>query len=162
MNEHIPHKQAASSSELVKILFELGADDRENGIDAETLWAVPLEGGLYRIDNSPFYAYGVSLGDIVRAEPANGFLAFREVHSRSGHSTYRVWIEPASGIGRSEFDTCLRELERLGCSSELAREHWFAIDVPSTCNISAVYTILEDGEQRGLWWFEEAHCGHAP
>ena len=60
----------------VKICFPLEPD--EDGwppVTAETLWAVELGGGLFRLDNIPFYARGVSDGDTVSAIRKMGFLS---------------------------------------------------------------------------------------
>ena len=47
---------------MVKVLLQ-------DGKDVETLWAVPVGENLYRLDNSPFFAYRVSWEDVVHAEP---------------------------------------------------------------------------------------------
>ncbi len=40
--------------------------------DVETLWASPLGNDLYRLENSPWYAYGVSWQDVVEAHSPEG------------------------------------------------------------------------------------------
>jgi hypothetical protein len=82
----------AGSSEFVKISFPLSEEDQVGSLKSEGLWAVPLGDGRYRVQNIPFFLYGVSLEDIVSAEQVDGFLTFREVVSSSGHSTYRVFL----------------------------------------------------------------------
>jgi len=42
------------------------SDDSGN---VETLWADPLGKDLYRLDNTPWYAYRVSCGDVIEARP---------------------------------------------------------------------------------------------
>jgi len=71
---------------MVKIRFR-GPDPG----DVETLWAVPVSGGFYRLDNSPFFAYGVSSQDIVEAQPGQDeFLEFVRCIKKSGNRTVRV------------------------------------------------------------------------
>lgn len=42
----------------------------------ETPWAIALGAGLYRLDNIPFFAYGVSADDVREAAPEDdGHLA---------------------------------------------------------------------------------------
>jgi Domain of unknown function (DUF4265) len=48
-----------------KVLFRLVKQDGTSNV--ETLWAFDLGDDLYRLDNSPFYAYSVSAGDVVLA-----------------------------------------------------------------------------------------------
>ena len=35
-----------------------------------------------------------------------------------------------------------------------------AVDVPPKADIYEVYSLLEAGEQNGVWEFDEGHCGH--
>ncbi len=43
----------------VKIVFELQQDeDGYPPVTRESLWATPTDGGLYRLDNIPFFAHG--------------------------------------------------------------------------------------------------------
>jgi hypothetical protein len=93
MDEEHSTPWSAGTSELTKIRFALPDEDQAAGVEAENLWAAVLEGSRYRIDNIPFYVYGVSLDDVVRAEEIGGRLVFREVISRGGHSTYRVLVK---------------------------------------------------------------------
>jgi hypothetical protein len=43
--------------------------------DIETLWADPLGGDLYALDNLPWYAYGVSVEDVVEATPGRSTIS---------------------------------------------------------------------------------------
>jgi hypothetical protein len=59
--------------------------------EVETLWAFDLGGGQYRLDNLPWYAYRVSLGDVVEARPdETGQLQVLRVVSKSGNRTLRL------------------------------------------------------------------------
>ncbi len=42
------------------------------------------------LENSPFYAYGVSAGDRLAVDEIDGRLVFSRVLERGGHSTYRM------------------------------------------------------------------------
>lgn len=148
-------------SELVKINFKLSAEDRAKGVEAENLWAENLGNGQYRIDSIPFYVYGITYGDIIDAGSEDGRLVFRAVVKRSGHSNYRVLVNDQRGFESEGFKTLWRQLERLGCSSEVAKKRWIAVDVPPSSDILAAYRILEAGEESGVWSFDEGYCGHA-
>ena len=77
-----------------KVLFRVPESD--GSANVETLWAYDLGGDHYKLDNSPFYAYGVSWGDTVFAphDDAEGFPTFHSVVSKSGHRTLRVHFDP--------------------------------------------------------------------
>jgi hypothetical protein len=67
---HRPMNNDQSTSNLVKVAFELVASDW-HGCPGEKMWAKPLVGlpGLIsaKLENSPFYVKGVSYLDVVRA-----------------------------------------------------------------------------------------------
>lgn len=139
----------------VKVVFEL---DGEAGASSEVMHAVPSSGGLYILDNSPFYAYGISCGDSFRAQNRRGQIHFLEVVFRGGHSTYRVKLP----IGATHEDFMQRwgELQRLGCSFEGTGNNGrrlYAVDVPPEADVVAVYNYLQKNEDSGFWEFEEAH-----
>src|SRR5688500_12587671 len=72
----------------VKVLLR----DDEN---VETVWAQPIGPDQYRLDNSPFWAYGVSWRDVVEAHPdEDGMLTFVRVVQKSGHRTLRLILKP--------------------------------------------------------------------
>ena len=122
------------------------------GADLEALWATPLGNGLYRIDNIPFSAYGLHLGDEVLAEAGQAGLRMVEVARRGGHSTYRVLAWPGSAL--DQIEERLGVIESLGCGVERATLRWVALDVPPTTDRSAVVALLEDGWRDGVWRYE--------
>lgn len=112
----------------------------------------------YILDNSPFYAYDVSYGDTVAAEHKSGRLLFRSVEERGGHSTYRVKL--ADRRNHDEFLTSFDNMKALGCTFEgsgAVNRKLYAIDVPPSADVGKIYELLEEGEERGEWEFEEAH-----
>lgn len=107
-----------------------------HGSGTETLWAEKVSAGNHRVRNIPFYAYGISLDDVVLADPisgSEGMASFRSVAARGGHSTYRIFL-----IGR------------LTHESEALRVHWRPLE--------SLGCSFEGATQ--VWAFEEAHCGH--
>src|SRR4051794_38179269 len=80
----------AKPRDMVKVELR----DRDNNV--ETLWATPLGRHRYRLENSPFFAYGVSWLDVVEARPpATGEMpAFVRVVEKSGHRTIRIIFDP--------------------------------------------------------------------
>ena len=51
---------------LVKVSVTLTSNNIQNA-STETMWAEPLGNDLYRLQNSPFAAYGFSYLDVVKA-----------------------------------------------------------------------------------------------
>src|ERR1700733_6556213 len=100
-----------------KVLFRVREEDGTANV--ETLWAFDLGEDRYRLDNSPFFAYSVSVGEIVHApiDPDEGGPAFSRVLEKSGNRTVRVILDPPVADGNSS-DVTVKELLALGCSYE--------------------------------------------
>ncbi|QBG84192.1 DUF4265 domain-containing protein [Xanthomonas oryzae] len=129
----------------------------ENG-QIERMSGISLGEMSYKLDNSPFYFYGISFGDTFKVCENGGDLVFDGVIARSGHSTYRVRI-PA-GKGYDFFLEHWGSLQDLGCTyegSDVGPQRLYAIDVPPNADIYRVYELLEQGEKSDVWVFEEGH-----
>jgi hypothetical protein len=126
-----------SEPPLVKVAFV----DEQGGV--ESLWAFDLGHGRYKLDNTPWFQYGVSYQDVVAASVRNEGLFFDEVLEKSGYRTLRV---------RSDEDvpkSLLETLVGLGCKYEGARPSFIAIDVPAEVELSAATNVLKAS---GLDW----------
>jgi hypothetical protein len=142
---------------LRKIFFRL-EEGAWHGSATESLWAEPVPGGRYRLRNSPFYAFDVSVEDVVFAREEEGALFFAGVSLRGGHSTYRIM--KANGLRPEDFEQCWEPLQQAGCSYEEGPGRILAVDVPPQADIQHVYALLGRGEQAQVWHFEEGHRGH--
>ena len=113
--------------------------------EVETLWADVLGGDLYAVDNLPWYAYGVSLGDVVEARPGEaGELRLTRVVRKSGNRTLRVILE-AGEVAEGMTPQSARLLDRLrerGCSYEGANRLFIAVNVPPMVELSDVVGYL--------------------
>ena len=156
----MPHSSGADSGELVKITFHLPEEDQTDSVKSEGMWAFDLGDGRYRLDNVPFFLYGVSIEDIVSAELVDGILVFREIVSRGGHSTYRIYMKGPDRARAAGLEERLAEIKALGASLERANRVLIAIDIPPEADIFAIYKLLEAGEDATLWTFDEGHVGH--
>ena len=124
-----------------KILFQVPDDD--GSANVETLWAYDLGGDRYKLANCPFYAYGVSLEDVVYAPyDANEERAtFKRVVSKSGNRTVRIkFDQPVEPGNRS--DEVLQGLIRLGCDYEGATRKYISVNVPACVDLDAVRDYL--------------------
>jgi hypothetical protein len=144
---------APGTEQHVKILFELERD--EEGYppaSVETLWAIKAGDGLFKIDNIPFFVYGIAVDDIVSAVPEEGVFRFKEVVHPSGHSTLRVVVYDQAEVSAA------RELfKQLGCSTELSHlPRLFAVDVPPSVSLDTLREVLDAGKRQDRWGYEEA------
>jgi len=139
-----------------KIYFPIQSKS-PHGITGEWLWAKRLRDGRYVIDNTPFNVYGISNNDIVLAREIEGVLTFESVSHRGGHSTYRILLPINSS--HEKFLTLWPRFKKLNCTFEgtTEKQGLYSIDVPPQTDVSAVYKLLEKGENEGKFEFEEAH-----
>lgn len=151
------------ADDLVKVRFQTDPDGLSGG-SPERLWAKRHAGdeAYFQLQNSPFFAKGISYLDVVEATESRdheGEFEYRRTLSGSGHSTYRILVRRDS----SSFAPWWERLATLGCTYEYAKEGaqlLYAVDVPPCANNYEVYGILEDGENHSVWGFDEGHCGH--
>ena len=136
-----------SNDPTAKVLFRV--PDEDGGATVETLWAIPLSGDLYRLDNSPFFAYGVSWQDIVLApyDPQEQMPTFQSVIERSGNRTVRVIFDLPLAPGNAS-DQILQGLAEIGCSFERANSGYVSVNIPPGVNLDRVrsYLIANDAQ----------------
>jgi hypothetical protein len=124
-----------------KVLFRVPGEDDDAIV--ETLWAESLGNDLYVLDNSPFYAYGVSWRDVVFApfDPDEGFATFLSVATKSGNRTIRIRFDPPVEPGNAS-DQILQGAVALGCSFEGANPGYMSINVPPEIGLETVRKFL--------------------
>ena len=110
----------------------------------ETLWASRVGPDLYRLDNSPFWAYGVSWCDVVEAHPdPDGMLRMSRVVEKSGHRTVRVMFERGADQA-PEARAVLDGVTALGATYEGMSPRYLAIDIPPAVDLMTVAQFLTD------------------
>jgi hypothetical protein len=140
----------------VRLLVTLERDAGGEGPEDEWLWAEPLGSGRYRVESSPFFAYGLSHGDVARAvEEAEG-ARLTAVERKSGHRTLRVALDADLDIGRPEVERFLQELMAMGCTYEAMPPKILALDVPPEVDVGAVVARLQVQSRDGLLLWEWA------
>lgn len=144
-------------SQKLKILFDV--PESMDGPLTETLWAESAEGG-YRLLNSPFYAFGVSYLETVKAVATaeDGIMKFLGKAYTSGHSTYRLMIKNEAG-----WLSAWNALQALGCFYEEHQHENFrllSVDISPNTEIHAAYAVMQEGEIAGAWDFEEGNVNH--
>jgi hypothetical protein len=128
-----------------KVLFRVPEDDGTANV--ETLWAYDLGKDHYKLDNCPFYAYGVSLHDIVYAphDADEERATFQAVISKSGNRTIRVIFDPPISTGNTS-DTVLQGLVTLGCDYEGANSSYIVVNIPPAVDLNSVMDYLVQHE----------------
>ena len=121
-NQHLESRKG-----VVEVTFDLP----EKGVSttAESLWAEPFGGDRYRLRNVPFYLYGFSEQDIVKAEEKEGRLVVVGVVERGGHSTYRIFLPDHTT--EDPFAEDWLALGELGCTYERASRRFFGNRCPT-------------------------------
>jgi hypothetical protein len=142
-------------SDKQKILFVQKIDDDK--YETESLWC-NKDGENYIIDNIPFVAKRVSLGDTIKVEydADDKAFYFDDFVSVSGNTTVRLYFDDANSI-----EDVRRKLNEQGCDGEifLARKI-LAVNVPSKIDYRPIKKFLDEGEQQGLWTYEESCLAH--
>jgi hypothetical protein len=146
----------ATRGEYVRIVVPLDRDPGEGGPADEWLWAEPLGGGRFRVESAPFFAYGLSSGDVVRAPDPGELPRVDSVERKSGHRTLRIALDPDAAPDRADIRGLLAELEQAGCRSEALPPKIFAIDVPPEVDVAGVVGRLQAALREGLLLWEWA------
>lgn len=150
-------KPTATDDLNSKVSFRLErGDDGYPPADWEHLWATRLPDGTFELDNTPFFAVGVSYLDVVATVRGDGMNVFRSVVRASGHSTLRVIL-----FDTAVLQTVRTALRELGCSTELSHlPNLIAVDIPPNVELNRVRQYLSKGELDGQWEYEESALQH--
>ena len=148
----------AKVRDRVKIALPLTrSSDDYPPADWEHLWAIPRSTDRYELDNIPFFATGVSAGDLVAVRRGDDErLIFDRVVQYGGHSTVRVVM-----FDIDQKEKIRGELARLGCESEGSHiPKLFAVDVPASVNYAEVISFLAKKADEDVLDYEEASIQH--
>lgn len=157
LTNYLMMEQREVFKNLVKVGFKLPKSDWHPHT-VEWVWAESLGNNLYRLRNTPFYAYGYSFLDVVKGIQENNAIYVHKSHKPSQHSTYRIAFYNKD-IPEKDYLKYMEELLELGCTYE-SYNILFAIDVPPEVDIEKVYKILSENEKKEIWGFQEAHYAH--
>ena len=137
--------------ELKKIHIDL---PNHWAIGGESFWATPLGNDLFRIENIPFYAYGLNFHDVVKATSTSDLLIpeIQELVELSGHITFRVFFE--KNIARLKQEEVLNSMKELHVSYERANNIYFSLDVQPNGNYQTVFDRLDELENKNILGFE--------
>ncbi|MFN5028037.1 MAG: DUF4265 domain-containing protein [Burkholderiales bacterium] len=150
----------SGTSPSAKVLFRVPNEDGSTVV--ETLWAFDLGADQYRVDNLPFYAYGVSAADIVLAPfvAEEGFPTFQRVLEKSGNRTIRVIFEPPLAPG-NQSRGLLDQLVAIGVEYEGANPTYVVLNIPPRVDFREVVTILLNAKAKWEYadpTYDEVHA----
>ncbi len=128
---------------MEKILFEI--EDAQ-----ESLWAEKVGLNRYRLNNNPFFIYGISCDDTVEAEAMadTAMLRFTKLIGKSGNRTIRVYSERPE-IHEDGFIPVLDGIKALGCDYEGFAPRMISINIPPEVDWETVTSFLNQHE---LMW----------
>jgi hypothetical protein len=138
-----------------KVLFIQKVNEEE--FETESLWC-NKSGDNFIVDNIPFIAKRIALGDVIKAEYDADDKAyyFEDFVAVSGNSTLRIYFEDESLIGEIR-----SQLGNLGCESEAFLERKVvAVNVPKEVEYKPIKEYLDRGEENDLWTYEESCLAH--
>lgn len=130
---------------------------QEGEYETESIWC-KIDGDNFIIDNIPFIAKRISLGDTIKAEfdeDENRYY-FDDFVSTSGNTTVRIFFY------NDDLIKSTREwLNNSGCESEvLPARSIVAVNIPKDVNYTPIRAFLEEGEQKDQWVYEESCLEH--
>ncbi|MFG2976454.1 DUF4265 domain-containing protein [Streptomyces sp. NPDC048331] len=141
----------------VKVHFrmDMGEDGRPP-VGVESLWAVDLGDDTVRLDNTPWFVRGVASDDIVRVEVDDGGVRWAgETVRASENCTIRLIVLKDGGSVAAR-QSVLEVFHRLGTTGEgLEQYRMVALDVPPTADLPKIRELLEHGDTKGWWHWEE-------
>lgn len=127
----------------VRLLVSLEREGAGEGPEDEWLWAEPLGSQRFRIESTPFFAYGLSHGDVVRAEEGGDMPRLSALERKSGHRTLRVALDLDWDLERPEVQKFLDGLLGLGCSYEAMPPKIVALDLQPEVDVEQVVARLQ-------------------
>ena len=134
-------------SEYVKI--HITFDPRCYGMPgSETMWAEPLGDDLFKVNNVPFFAYGISNGDVVRCKEREVI----EVVRPSGNRTLRVKFN--NTLTQEQMQAIYEAIVGLGGEVEPGFPGLISINVPPAVDYDTLVSFLEGSDHADMLAFE--------
>lgn len=118
-------------------------------IGEESVWVKPV-GEYYQVDNIPFFAPNIAVGDIISVEGDDGFLHFNELISLSGHSTVQIAV-----LDVKEKDRIIKQIEIFKCTWE-GFKRIIAIDIPPLLEYKKIKHFLQSELEKQVIDYKEA------
>jgi hypothetical protein len=146
----LPGEEVEDEDDFVKVGVK--ADDEQ----VEWLWAKPLPDYRAELRNSPWFAYGLNWGDIVRCElDEDGLPWVADVVERSGNRTIRLFFK--SGVAKERREKILQVLNERDVWFESTEEEGiYAFNVRPQVDFEELLDFLALQEEHELLIYEDA------
>lgn len=140
-----------SQEDLEKVYVDL---PNHWAVGGESMWAKPLGNNLFEIRNTPFYAYGLNWGDVVRAESAESNFKpeVLEFVKYDGNKILQIYF--AEQTDENVQTGYLETLKQFKVSYERANYNLIALDIEPEADYDAVCAKLWKSEQKGILEYE--------
>lgn len=137
----------------VRVFFPVEQD--ESGYPAvsrEQIWCVPTKDDLFLVDNTPFYAREISMGDEISVERRGRELWFSKLHKRSRNTTLRAFAR------NDDFAPALIPKLRSfgGVTEKMEGSPLIAVSLPPGADIAGALEFLDRESAVGNVAFEES------
>lgn len=152
-----------SDNPLARVVVPLEVVDGWPPVSAERLWAFDLGNDRYRLDNVPWFARDLAVGDVVHAvsPDADSQPVLRGLLERSEHVTVRL-IVFRSGPLAGELARAIERFAQQGVYAEGAEQFGMvALDIDPTSDLPAIVATLRTGVAEGSWEYEEGRITSA-
>ncbi|NLR95040.1 DUF4265 domain-containing protein [Flammeovirga agarivorans] len=142
---------------MKSVKIKLVVEGEDNNYIIENVWA-NKEGNYYRIDNIPFYASNIALGDLVSVEydSEEDALYFEDFIEVSGNSVIRIIF-----FKLELKDKICNELEELGCLWEGSdKQSLISVSIGKDLDYNDIMNYIKNQFNIGNIDYEEACIEH--
>jgi hypothetical protein len=117
---------------------------------------MPTKRGSFIVDNIPFFARDVSLGDEISAKKVGKALHFSRVLQKSKNSTVRVLLMKPHLAGAIR-----KQLDGFGCGTELMDQlSLLAVTFPPDSHLAEAFSFLDKEAKKRNIGIEESAVRH--
>ncbi|UQX88706.1 DUF4265 domain-containing protein [Jatrophihabitans telluris] len=133
--------------ERSNFIIATSIDSGNTDVQTEQLWARKIDERHFELCCIPFFAYDLSLGDVVETD--DGYMT-RRVSTPSGRYVFRVWF----GESFHPREEVAAELESLGALVEWSSTNLVAVDARDAAHAKELAAYLQAQEDAGRLMYE--------
>ncbi len=149
----ILEKERIQMSEPVQVIFSLDeTTSASSGLSEEAIWCLPtMSSNSFVVDNIPFYATDISMGDEIKAEVSSAKLRFMKVLRKSKNTTVRLFA--MQGSAESELIPKMQSFG--GLTEKMEGSSLVAVSLPPTADLAGAFAYLDSESEKRRIGFEE-------
>jgi hypothetical protein len=125
------------------LYFQLEVDDGWPPVSVEVM-SCEEEAGGYLVKSPPIFIKGISVGDVITANPDSEGRVWEWQHlSQSMHTT--IWLARLEEEAQTDIDEIVEKLRGFDCRiAEIRTLGCYSVDVPPQCPIDRIDEVLDD------------------